>query len=389
MREIAVMTLADLRQRVRDRTVLIFGLLVPFGLMFVFNLVFTTDTGDIELEPITVAASADAADPLASALLRTLSDLDVLDVTVRRVPADEVRTAVTEGDAAVGLVVPTAFAADLQAGRPTRVDVVEGDNAGLESDVVVAVVQASLERFHAGAVAAQAAAGAGVPQQQLGDVAEAAASGEGGLDLVEGEAGNEQLSSSGALVAGQAGLFLMFTVGFGVLALLAEREGGTLARLHSMPMRRSAVITAKALSGFVLGVGATTVLLTAGSVMFGVDFGFLPAIAALVLCAVAAATSLTFVVARVARNAEQANIAQSIIAMVLGVAGGAFFPLAASGVVGRLLDLNPVAALTRGLGITAGGGGLGDIGPPVGILLGFALACTVVSRLVPDRTGRP
>ena len=37
-------------------------------------------------------------------------------------------------------------------------------------------------------------------------------------------------------MAGQAGLFLLFTVGFGVTGLLAEREPGTLARLRSMPM---------------------------------------------------------------------------------------------------------------------------------------------------------
>ena len=386
MRAVAVMTLADLRQRVRDRTVLIFGLLVPLGLMFIFNLVFTTDTGDLELKPVTVAASADPQDPLSSVLLRTVAAVGVVEVTVRRVPADQVRAMVSDGDAGMGILVPEDFAATLQSGRPARVDMIEGDDAGVESDIVVAVVQASLERLHAGAVAAQAGADAGLPHEQLEAVAEAAATGDGGVGLVEGRAGTEQLSSAGALVAGQAGLFLLFTVGFGVLALLAEREAGTLARLHSMPMKTSAVVMAKALSGFVLGVAATSVLLLAGSVMFGVDFGFVPAVAALVLFAVAAATSLTFVVARIARTAEQANVAQSIIAMVLGVAGGAFFPLAADGLLGRLMDLNPVAVLTRGLGITAGGGDLADIGPQLAVLLGFALTCTVLARWVPDRS---
>ena len=34
----------------------------------------------------------------------------------------------------------------------------------------------------------------------------------------------------------------------------------------------------------------------------------------------------------------------------------------ASGVAGSLLDLNPIAAFTRGLGITSGGGGITDVG---------------------------
>src|SRR5690606_10832113 len=129
----------------------------------------------------------------------------------------------------------------------------------------------------------------------------------------------------------------------------------------------------------------TGVLLLAGSLVFGVDFGSPLAVGVLVLCAVAAATSLMFVIARLARTAEQANMVQSIFAIVLGMAGGAFFPLAAEGVAGRLLDLNPVAALIRGLGITSGGGGVGAIGAPVAIMLGFAVVLTLLSRLVPDR----
>ena len=40
MRQILTMTAGDLLQRLRDRSVLIFGIAVPLGLMAVFNLVF-------------------------------------------------------------------------------------------------------------------------------------------------------------------------------------------------------------------------------------------------------------------------------------------------------------------------------------------------------------
>jgi ABC-2 type transport system permease protein len=50
-----------------------------------------------------------------------------------------------------------------------------------------------------------------------------------------------------------------------------------------------------------------------------------------------------------------------------------------------VLDLNPVAALLRGLGTTSGGGGVADIGIPVAIMLGFAVVMLLASRLVPDR----
>lgn len=70
---------------------------------------------------------------------------------------------------------------------------------------------------------------------------------------------------------------------------------------------------------------------------------------------------------------------------MLGIAGGAFFPLAATGWVGRLLDLKPIAAFTRSLGITPGGGGFAELAAPVAIMLGFAVICLGLSRLVPNR----
>ena len=168
-----------------------------------------------------------------------------------------------------------------------------------------------------------------------------------GFTLVEGTPSNEQLSIKGALVAGQAGLFLLFTVGFGVLGLLAEREQGTLARLRSMPLPASLIVAAKGMVSYILGVVATGVLLTAGSLFFDVSFGSPLAVAVIVLCAVAAGTSLMFIIARLARTAEQAGIAQSILALMLGIAGGAFFPMTVSGLAGTLVDLNPIAAFTR------------------------------------------
>lgn len=384
MRQLWVMTLSDLRQRVRDRSVLIFALVVPLALMFVFNLIFAGAT-DLDLEPVTVAVSAPADDPLVHPVVDALSQVDGLDVTVRELSAEDARAQARSGDAALAIVMPPGFGRAVARGEGAVIDVTEGDGAGVEGDILLSVTQGVLDRLHAGAVAAAAGAEAGVADDRLQSLAQEAVALAPDVDLAQGTPSNEQLSTTGALVAGQAGLFLLFTVGFGVLGLVAERQQGTLARLRSMPMRPGLIVAAKGMVSFVLGVVATGVLLTAGSVFFGVSFGSLPAVAVVVVCAVTAGTSLMFIIARLARTAEQANIAQSISALLLGISGGAFFPITASGLAGGLLDLNPIAAFTRGLGITSGGGGLGDVGVPVAIMLGFTVVALLVSRVVPDR----
>ena len=175
------------------------------------------------------------------------------------------------------------------------------------------------------------------------------------------------------------------TIGVGVTALLVERENGTLARLRSLPLPTWQITTAKALVSFLTGMLSTAVLLGAGGFLFDASFGAVLPVAVLVASVVAAATSVMFLIARVARTSEQAGVATSIVSIVLGVGGGAFFPISAAGPLANVLDLNPVAALLRGLGITSAGGGVTDIGVPVAIMLGFAVVMLLVSRLVPDR----
>ena len=73
----------------------------------------------------------------------------------------------------------------------------------------------------------------GLSTSQLPEVAQAVAQAPAVLTAKEGAASDEQLTMEGYLVAGQAALFMFFTVGFGVIAYIAEREQGTLGRLVS------------------------------------------------------------------------------------------------------------------------------------------------------------
>lgn len=383
MRQLWIMTASDLRQRVRDRSVIIFALVVPLALMFVFNL--TAGTADVALQPVTVAVSAPADDDLAGAVVAALNQVDGLQVTVQDVSADEARQRVRAGSAELAVVVPAGFGDAVTTGAATTVELTEGNGTGIETDILGSMVQGVLDHLSAGARTAAAGAASGIAGDQLGALAAQAATAGSTIALIEGRASTEQLSPTASLVAGQAGLFLLFTVGFGVLGLVAEREQGTMARLRSMPMQPGLIVAAKGLVSYILGAVATCVLLTAGMLFFDVSFGSPAAVLVLVLCAVAAGTSLMFVIARVARTAEQASMVQSIIALLLGIAGGAFFPLAVTGLADRVLGLNPIAAFTRGLGITSGGGGLGDIGAPVAIMIGFAAVSLGLSRLIPDR----
>ncbi|MFK5688295.1 ABC transporter permease [Ornithinimicrobium sp. LYQ92] len=395
MRALLTLVGHDLRQHLRDRSMLLFAVVIPLSLAFVFSLAFS-GIEDVALDPVTVAVSAAEEDEAAQAVVATLEGLPEqgVEADVRRVPLaqqDEVAAQVEDGTAGVGVVLPEGFGVALSAGDGTAgVTVRLGPDAGLSGDVVASLVASTVARMDADAAALALAAGsgegAGLTGAQVDALAAELAGSRPEVERTGARVSGESLSLSSGIVAGQAGMFLFFTVGFAVLTLLTEREWGTLGRVRTMPLPRWMVPVSKALVALLLGVTSTTVILLAGAFLLdGVSFGSWPVVLLLVVAVVAAATSVMFIILRVAATSEQASLAMSVIALTLGVSGGSFFTVPTEGWVGRLLTVNPVAALIRGLGITSGGGGAAALAPVLLTLLAFTAGALLVARLLPAR----
>jgi ABC-2 type transport system permease protein len=118
------------------------------------------------------------------------------------------------------------------------------------------------------------------------------------------------------------------------------------------------------------------VLAVATWLILGAHWGSPAAVALLILAGVIAATAVMTLVATLARNTEQANTWGSIVALVLGMLGGSFFPVArAGGIVAKLSLLTPHAWFLRGLEQSSSGDGLrGALGPACAILAIAAVA---------------
>jgi ABC-2 type transport system permease protein len=113
-------------------------------------------------------------------------------------------------------------------------------------------------------------------------------------------------------------------------------------------------------------------------------------VALLVLAAVFAALGILFVLAAFANTAEQAGNLQSIVAFLLAMLGGAFFPIAqAGGWLENLSLLTPHAWFLRGLGDLAAGGTVGDALAPAGYIALFGLVTLGLGLIGARRVVRP
>jgi ABC-2 type transport system permease protein len=130
-------------------------------------------------------------------------------------------------------------------------------------------------------------------------------------------------------VPGFSVTFLLLGMLLGVsLALLDEREWGTLERLRSMPAPLSALLVAKLAVRIVVGVLQMILLFAVGRIAFGISLG--PEPWALLLPTVGivfAGTAFGLVVAGLARTREAVLPLGSIVIVTMAAVGGCWWPI--------------------------------------------------------------
>jgi ABC-2 type transport system permease protein len=389
MNIVLLITAKDLRQRIRDRSAFMFALGVPLGLTLIFNFIFgglaEGDLGTIRVG-VVVADDGELGPAFVEHILPSVATQ--LDLEVTEYPdADAARDATDAGDVDAAIVFPAGFSDAVQSGQAGNMLVFDNPDSGLRGDVVTAIADGFATRLTGTQLAVVTAMQAGVTGAELAELADLAASTIAPLELVSAQTPDEQLGWTTYLAAGMAVFFLFFTVQFGVTSYLEERTDGTLPRLFAAPIRRWQVMAAKALTSFVVGLVATATLLAAAVPLLGARWGNPLGVALLVVAAVLSATAIVGVVAALARNAEQAGVYQSVIAIVLGMLGGTFFPIVTGpGLLAKLSLLTPHAWFLRGLGTLSGGGEVAEILPAVGAMLAFGAVVgaigVVLSRTV-------
>jgi len=126
-------------------------------------------------------------------------------------------------------------------------------------------------------------------------------------------------------------------------------------------------------------VVSMVVLVIATSALFGATWGNPVGVLLLIAAATLAATGIMALIATFAKNAEQAGNWQSVVAVILGLLGGTFFPVSqAPGILANLTFIAPQAWFLRGLGDLRAGS-LSVIWTPIGALLAFAVVTGAVA----------
>lgn len=382
-----VIAAKDLRQKVRDRSAIIISVLAPLALAFGFSTVLSGDQTSFSAHFVVVDLDRG---PVATALVGgPLGSLGPVGITVTADPAEtSARAKVADGSADVAIVVPAGFSTAVQAGEAAQIRIVGDVNRSLATQVARSVVEGFASSVTAVQVAVLTITGPGGPDATALDRAQrsvlAAAP---PIALKDVTTRDRVASSSTYYAAAMAILFVFFAVQFGVVSIHAERREGLLARMLAAPVSPQAILLGKVLVSLVLGVVSLTLVIVGSTLLMKARWGDPLGVAVLVLAAVVAASGITVLVVGATRNEEQAGGLSAIVAMVLAVLGGSFFPLSqAPESLARLSVVTPHAWFLRGVNDLASGEGAAIVVPAVAVLLAMGVLTGGIGLLMARRT---
>ena len=359
----------DLKLRIRDRSALIIGIIAPLVLAFIFNLVFggAFDTGlslaygmvDLDQSELSISFS-DVLEEIAA------DDVLALETFAN---ASDAESAIAGGEIDAYYLIEQGFGSSTVSGGTPVIEIVGDVDRPTSTEIAASIAQ----QFSTGVEATQlalatTAALGGMPTSS--PVAAAFS-----YQLTDVSAATRQLDPTTYFAAGMAIFFLFFTVQYGVLGLLEEEREGTMARLLAAPIQRSSVVSGKAILACSLGLISTTILIISTHLLMGATWGPPLGVALLTIAGVLSAVGIMGLVASTAKTPEGAGNLGAIIAVVLGMLGGVFFPIGqGDDLLSKMTFLTPHAWFMRGLGDLANDAPWTAALPSVAAILVFALA---------------
>ena len=386
MKKAFVIASKDIKRSVRDRSAIVTAVVAPLALAFILSTVLGGADGS---SLNTTFAIVDEDGGQASAVL--VDDIlpSLEDEGVELVESDsieEARSMAEDGDVDAAFVLPEGFTESVQSSEAAEITIFTNAESEIGRQVAQSVAEsyaAELNAVRLSLSTVQVEAGGTASPAEMQELQAEASEQPMPARLVESSAGSRQFDSNTFFAAGISVFFLFFTAQLGAVSLLQERKEGTLARLLAAPVSRGAVVGAKAIYSFVIGVVSMVILIIASRFLMDASWGDPLGVTVVVLAAVFAAMGLQSLVATLATTDEQAAGYGAVVGVTLGLLGGTFFPITQGpGLIAKLSYISPHSWIMRALGELSGGAGtLVDVLPAVAALVLFGAATGTVALI--------
>ena len=183
----------------------------------------------------------------------------------------------------------------------------------------------------------------------------------------------------GFMMAGQMVFFAFFTGAYSMMSILEENEEGTLARMFTLPMSRTTILTGKFLAVFLMLFVQGIVLLIAAHLIFNIQWGDPKMIVLVLLGQVVAAAGLGVLLISFVKTSRQAGPVLGGALTALGMIGGLFTAnMNMPEAFNRLAAFTPQGWVVRGWKIVLSGQPASDLLLPLLVMLVIGVVMFVI-----------
>jgi len=359
---ILVVAHKELLQLRRDRLTIGMMVMLPLMQLVLFGYAIDTDVRHLPTVVYDTDRSASSRD-----LARRLEVTGYYDIVDQARDYGDVQAAFRSGRAGVALVIPARYSADLARGRAAHVQLlIDGSDpqtvASASNTAVSVIGQLAAQR-----AAARLPVGARAPT----------------IDVATSILYNPDLRTAVYIVPGLVGVILTLTmVMFTSMAIVRERERGTLEQLIVSPVQSVELVIGKIAPYILIGYVQMTLILVVGTQLFEVPLsGSLPLLYLLASLFIAGNLALGLLFSTLARTQQQAMQMSFFFLLPNILLSGFMFPFAGMPRFAQALSTGlPLTHFLRIIrGIVLKGSGFAELAPEVlalAIILGALVLVT-------------
>jgi ABC-2 type transport system permease protein len=378
----------DVRQRMRDRSAIVLGIVAPLVIAALMSLAFR----GAETIHLTVGVVDSDHGAAAAGLLNALRSPGLRDLVtvVPETSEGSASAAVHAGRAGAAIIIPSGFTNSVSGSHPLLLTTLTSVNNTVAAQITSSIAQSFVAQVNADRLSVATATAAGEPS---GSAAAALAGAHLSLPIqtVQRTFGAKQLKTISYYGPSMAIFFLLFTISFTSRSFFVERDQGNIERMLAAPLRPRSVLLGKVLSAFVFGIVSLSIIAAVTTFAFGADWGNPLAAGLLSLAMVLAVTATTALVIGVAHTQRQAEGISSFAVFGLALLGGNFvFVSVTPPIMQRLALLTPNGWALRGYtDLATTGGGLAIVGLPIAAILIYTLVVATAASVLAPRALTP
>lgn len=294
----------------RDRSTLALLLTLPLLQLFLFGFAI-----DMNITHIPTAVADQSLDSASRAFVAALQNSGYFDVVLYVNGEAEATRVIDAGTVQVAVIIPTDFAARVTRGEAQTLILIDGSD--LFTTMAAFNVAAVIAQAHASEVLMQRVMRSGLP-----------ISGRLPLEARLRVLYNPDQTQLWFVIPGMAAMLLQTSsVALTALAVVREREAGTMEQLLVTPIRPLELMLGKMAPNLIIAMINMLTVVGAGVFIFGVPFrGHFILFAALSLLYVFSGLGLGLLISTISKNLRQAQQLITMVIMIGAVLGGFMFP---------------------------------------------------------------